>query len=40
MLHERRNYKENNSKACNGMPKYNIVIAIFTLGLSSRDRMK
>jgi hypothetical protein len=25
MLHERRYYKENNSKACNGMPKYNII---------------
>jgi hypothetical protein len=25
MLHEIRNYKENNSKACNSMPKYNII---------------
>jgi hypothetical protein len=29
MLHERLYYKENNSKACNRMPRYNIGIVYF-----------
>jgi hypothetical protein len=28
MLHERLYFKENNSKACNGMPKYNIMFQL------------
>jgi hypothetical protein len=31
MLHERLHFKENNSKTCNGMPKYNIIVLLFWL---------